>query len=257
MKKFVTEIFSEQEANVIVFSCEAPKSLREVSQLVEPFDIEKEKNLLENVRIFDGGEVKLEEVVQKIKEMIGNSKLPLLLASEHTVSLEAVKALPKDVKIIIFDAHADLKDEYLGKKISYASWLRRACEIISPKNICLIGVRSCDDDEFNFMNENNILYFTAKKVKESLTETRKKLKEFIKDSPIYISIDMDVFDPSIAPAVDNPVPEGMLYREFLELIKAVDTKLIGVDLVEIRSLPKNKITEFLAIKVIFEILNLI
>ena len=113
MKKFVTDIFSEEEANVIVFSHEAPESVREVSQLVEPFDIEKEKNLLENARIFDAGEVKLEEVAEKVKETIGKNKLPLLLAEKHTASLEAVKALPKDTKIIVFDAHADLKDEYL------------------------------------------------------------------------------------------------------------------------------------------------
>ena len=254
MNKFVTDIFSEEEANVIAFSFEAPESVREVSQLVEPFDIESERNLLENSRIFDAGKVKLEEVAKKVKETIGKNKLPLLLAEKHTASLEAVKALPKDTKIIIFDAHADLKDEYLGKKISYATWLKRVCEIIPTKNICLIGVRSCDDDEYNFMKEKNILYFTSSQAKKSL----EKIKKFVEGSTVYISIDMDVFDPSIAPAVENPEPNGMLYKEFLEVAEAIcKTKVIGLDLVEIRPLPNNRITEFLAIKLIFETLHLI
>jgi len=256
MNKFVTDVFSEEEANVITFSYKVPESIREVSQLVEPFDIEKEKNLLESARIFDAGEVKLEEVIQKTKETIEKNKLPLILAERHAVSLEAAKALPKDTKIITFDAHADLKDEYLGEKISYATWLRRACEIISPKNVCLIGVRSCDEDELNFMKENKILYFTASQIKENLENVKEKLKEFIKDSKIYITIDIDVFDPSIAPAVENPEPNGLTYKEFLDLINTICTsKIIGIDLVEIKPLPKNRITEFLAIKVIFEILN--
>ena len=255
-KKFVCDIFSEKEANVIVFSCKTTESIREVSQLVEPFDIEKQKNLLENVKIFDAGEIAIEEVSKKTKEIIEKNKLLLILAERHVVSLYTVKALPKDTKIIVFDAHADLKDQYLGEKTNYATWLRRVSELVNPKNICLIGVRSCDEDEFNFMKENDILYFTANQVKTNLQEIKEKLKGFVKDSKVYISIDMDVFDPSVAPAVENPEPNGILYREFLELVGEVcKEKVVGMDLVEIRPLPKNRITEFLAIKIIFEVIS--
>jgi len=254
-KKFITEIFSEDEANIVVFSYKPPESLLEVSQMVEPFDIEKQKNLLQNIRIYDAGEIDLEKITEKTKQTIEKNKLPLIISQRHVVSLHAAKPLPKNTKIVIFDAHADLKDEYLGEKINYATWLKRACEFFNPKNIALVGVRSCDEDEFNFIKENSILYFTSNQVKENPKVVKEKLEDFVKDSKVYLSIDMDVFDSSIAPAVENPEPNGLSYREFLDLAEVFYSKIIGMDLVEIRPLPKNRVTEFLAIKLMFEILK--
>ncbi len=256
MVKFVTDIFSEEEANVVVLSCKAPASLREVSQLVEPFDIDRQKNLLENVRIFDSGEISIDDVNKKIVGMLGKQRFFLLLGDEHTVTLHAAKALPKGTKLIVFDAHADLKDEYEGSKFSHACWLRRLCESFACKDVALIGLRSCDEDELDFMKENGILHFTANQVKDDLEGAKKRLGEFVGDSKAYVSIDMDVFDPSIAPAVKYPEPEGLNYREFLELTATfAENKLIGLDLVEIKPIAGNRITEFLAVKVLFELLS--
>lgn len=253
--KFVTDVFSEDEANVIVLGVDCPASLREVSRLVEPFDIIKQKNLLANARTFDAGEVELSEVTRRVKVIIEKQKFPLILGGKHTLTLHAVKALPAGTKLIVFDAHADLKDEYLGEKISYATWLRRACEIIEPKDVVLLGVRSCDEDEFEFMKSSGLLHFTSNQIRQSINLVKQKLQGFAA-SPTYVSIDMDVFDPSIAPAVENPEPAGILYRDFVELIEAIrGKKIVGMDVVEVEPIPKNKVTEFLAVKVIFEILS--
>ena len=258
---FVTDVFSEKDANVIVLRINCPQSLIESSRMVEPFDIEKKRNLLANVRIFDKGEIEIDAIKKSVKEIINENKLPLILAERHVVSLEAVKVLKS--KLVVFDAHADLKDLYasgqykpIDERTNYATWLRRACEILGARNVCLIGVRSCDEDEFKFMNESGMLYFTSEQVKANMRKVKAKLKEFLKSANTYISIDMDVFDPSIAPAVENPEPNGLLYREFIQLIDPLK-KIVGMDVVEIRPLLENRVTEFLAVKVIFELLSLI
>jgi agmatinase len=263
--KFVTDIFSRQDANVVVLRVNCPKSLIDASRMVESFDIDSRMNLLENARIFDAGETKLNSINDKVGEVIDSGKLPLLLAERHVASLEAVKALPKDVKLIAFDAHADMKDEYaegdyrpVNKRVNYATWLRRACEIINPKNICIIGVRSCDEDEFDFMSKSGIRYFTSSQVRNHMEGMKLKLLEFLKGSTAYVSIDMDVFDPSIAPAVENNEPNGISYDDFLQLAEVIGkNRIVGCDLVEIRPMHGNRITEFLAIKVIFKMLSLI
>lgn len=268
MAKFVCDLFKPEEANIIVFgvplgkgSKPALKSLRRVSRLVEPFDIERKINLLENVKIADIGDINLEdfdEIYRQTKKIIDDKKIPLILGGEHTLTLYALGAKKEDTKIIVFDAHCDLKDVYLNSKFNNATWLRRFCELVGSKNIALVGVRSCDEFELNFIKENGILYFTSDRIKKDIKKVIQELKDFVKGSTVYISVDMDVFDPSIAPAVDNPEPNGLLYTEFIELVRAVCTgKIIGIDVVELKPLPKNIITEFLAIKAIFKILSFI
>lgn len=260
--KFVTDVFSEEEANVVAFGIECPRSLREVSQLVEPFDVDEQRNLLENVRIYDAGDIKLGEVEQKVKGAVSAKKLPLILANEHTATLHAMKAMPSSMKLVVFDAHADLKDEYEGSRQSHACWLRRWCEVAKENcgNVAIVGLRSCDEEEFEFMKSNGILYFTAEKIKDDSENIKQRLQNFIggSNSAVYISIDMDVFDPSVAPAVRYAEPGGLDYDEFLSLIEVLkEKKIVGLDCVEIRPLGENKITEFLAVKVIFKMMSLI
>lgn len=256
--KFVTDVFSEPEANVIAFGVQCPPSLRETSQLVEPFDVTEQRNLLQHVRIYDAGDMKLEEVEQKTREILSAGKLPLILASDHTTTLHAMKAMPADTKLIVFDGHADLKNEYEGSKQSHACWLRRWFELSKEncKNVAIVGVRSCDEDESKFMQNSRIVHFMADNIVNNVKNVKQRLRDFIGDSDVYVSIDMDVFDPSIAPAVKYAVPGGLTYKEFLLLIGALKGKRFsGIDCVEIRPIGKNRVTEFLAVKIIFKLLS--
>ena len=259
IQKFVTDVFSEGEANVIVFGVDCPPSLREASRLVEPFDIIEERNLLENVQIFDSGDIEIEDVEERTKRVVDTGKIPLILAKEHTATLHTMKSMPAGTKMVVFDAHADVKDEYEGSKQSHACWLRRWCELSAEncKNIAVIGVRSGEEDELEFMKSNGIMYFTIDKIKNDLEDVKKRLQSFVGDSPVYVSLDMDVFEPSIAPAVKYPEPEGMSYSDFVDMIGSLrGSKLVGMDCVEIRPIEGNKITEFLAVKSIFKILGM-
>jgi len=256
--KFVTDVFSEDESNIIVFGVECPQSLREASQLVEPFDITKQKNLLENAKIFDAGDFTIEDAENKVAEIVASGKTPLILAKEHTVTLQAMKAMPKQTRLIVFDAHADVKDEYEGSKQSHACWLRRWTELdeANAKRVAIVGVRSGDEEELQFLKSNGILFLTSDEIKNDVQSGKKRLGNFIGDDDVYISLDVDVFDPSIAPAVKYPEPGGILYREFLQLIEFLQNrKVVGLDCVEIRPLGENRITEFLAVKTVFRILG--
>lgn len=259
MVKFVTDVFEKEEANVVVVGVDCPASLREESQMTEIFDIDDKANLLEGVRIYDDEKnVKMAAAGKKVAEVLKHNKLPLTLAKLHTVTLHTMKAMTDNVKLVVFDAHPDLKDEYEGSRYSHACWLRRWVELDpgNRKRVMLLGIRSTDEDEFAFMEESKIQYFTAKKILDDLESVKKRLRGFVSGSPVYVSLDMDFFDPSIAPAVKYPEPGGILYRDFLSLIEAIrGAKLAGADCVEIRPIKGNRVTESLAVMSLFKILG--
>ncbi len=279
---FVTDIFGEEEANVIVLGVPIGKGtkktiqkLREVSRFVEPFDVVTKRNLLKNVRIFDKGDVKLKKlsnITQSVKRILQKDKVPLILGGNHLLTYYTLKAyhnLGREVKILVFDAHADLKDEYLDKKIKEmnyvkgiridkklndATWLRRVLEWQNPKNVFLAGIRSLDEDEFSFIKDNAILYLTSSEIKKDLMGSANTLRRFTQNSNVYVSLDIDVFDPSVAPDTYYPEPDGLLFEHFKQLIEAVAGKVVGIDLCCVKT-SKNNVTEMLAVRCLFEILS--
>ncbi|MEM5793237.1 MAG: agmatinase [Candidatus Aenigmatarchaeota archaeon] len=231
-----------------------PKIIREAANFIEPFDLETGKNLLEELKIFDFGDIEpcrssvektIDKVHEKIKDLFDLKKFPLMLGGEHSISLGAVKSLPKACRIISFDAHYDLKEVWGESEYTHNTWFRKAAEFIGKKNVCLIGVRS--GDEFEFEYSKDIL----------VNPSFSKLENFIKGKDVYLSVDMDVFDPSIAPGVGTPEPSGIKYEDFIETVKLICNfgNIIGMDVVEARPLGENKITEILAAKIIFKVLN--
>ncbi len=278
-RKFFTDLYTKEEANIIAFGVPLGRNstaeldaIRNTSWFVEPFDADKQKSLLQNVKIFDEGNLELgslDEVTKKISEIISASKIPLMFGGNHLSSLFSIPALPKDTKVLVFDAHGDLKDEYedekirgmnenfFDKKTNDATWLRRLTEKINPQNIFLIGLRSFDEDELNFLQANKINFVTANSAKERPNEIRTALWHFTEDSNVYISLDVDVFDPSIAPAVDYPEPNGLLFSEFQQMVSEINGKIVGIDTCCLNLIMENQVTEFLVVRAIFEMLSLV
>ncbi len=264
---FPSSVKSMKNAQVVVFGVPldstvdyltgtrfGPRIIREAANFIEPFDIETKKNLLEEVKILDIGDIEpvrgnaqktLERVEKQVKKIIKAKKFPLMLGGEHLLSLGVVKALPKGTKIVSFDAHYDLKEVWEGSEYTHNTWLRRATEILGKKNVCLVGVRCGDEFEYEYSKE--LL------VNPSFQE----LEKFVKGRDVYLSVDMDVFDPSIAPGVGTPEPDGMRYSDFVEKVRMVCDvgNVAGLDVVETRPLGENKITEILAAKLIFKVLG--
>ncbi len=262
--KFPSSVDNIKDAEIVVFGVPfdstvdflpgsrfGPKIIREAANFIEPFDIEMQKNLLEHKKIFDIGDLEpcrgdakktIDRVEDQVKELIKMKKLPLMLGGEHLISLGAVKAF-KNVKIVSFDAHYDLKEVWEGSEYTHNTWLRRASEILGKENICLIGVRTGDEFEHEFSKE--------MLVNPSVEE----LTKFVKKNNVYLTIDMDVFDPSYTPGVGTPEPFGMIPIHVLPLIELIakTSKLVGLDITEVRPLDDRK-TEILAARLIFKTL---
>ena len=173
----------------------------------------------------------------------------------RAIALNSDNNTLNDVTIIHFDAHRDLIDNYLDEKYSHATVMRRAFEL-GPNEIIQIGIRSSSLEEEEFVyNHNNIITFYASNVRENI----KPLIEYIKsiNSKIYISIDMDVLDPSFAPSLGNPVPIGLSPDDILEILIALkDKEIIGFDVMETATDKLGDITAITASKFIYDFLSL-
>jgi agmatinase len=121
----------------------------------------------------------------------------------------------------------------------------------------MLGLRSGSEEEFNFAKKSGITYFTARQIKGNLQSVKSKLKRFVGKADVYVNVDIDAFDPSYAPAVDQPEPGGISFFDFQELVAAIDGRLVGTDLVCFRPIEGNEVTEFLAVRVIYEVLGLV
>ncbi len=242
---------------------EAPIEILKVSPNLEFFD---EETKLEPQKIlgfftypvpelpFDM-ESALNEISKSVKDALIEKKFPIVIGGEHTVTLGVIRALKgvyKNLKILHLDAHLDLRNEYLGTKVNHATVMRRIYEEGIP--IFSVGIRTLCKEEYEFVKEVNYPYLYMKELKENLEKGIKRIEDFIKEGDIYLTLDVDVFDPSIAPGVGTPEPGGMDWYEFLQILKlVVRYNFIGMDIVEVKPIPGNPITEYLAAKAIFKV----
>lgn len=269
--KFLADMFKEEEAKVIVFGVDYTKDskkvlnkLRKASWFIEPFDADECKNPIHSLKIFDRGNVGLNAIAETIEEIREKDKIPLMLSRGHMPTYFAARTFT-DAKLVIFDAHCDLQDTYIDELIAFDSigqkekfngstWLRRLCEQINPERVALLGIRSFSSEELEFMKSHGMLFYTSKEIREKKDELLLVLRQFTKLAKVYLSIDVDVFDPSVAPAVDYPEPSGINLEDFNALVSGINGKIVGMDLCCLAP-SKNLITEFLALKALLKVLG--
>ncbi|MCX7870070.1 MAG: agmatinase [bacterium] len=220
-------------------SFKAPYYIRNYSELIETFSFYFSKSL-EEINLFDLGDIfiKLDEnndktvhnIYKNLKNvLIDIKKRYIFLGGDHSVTIAtflAIKDIFKDVAYIHLDAHADCHDKYLNQIYSHANVLRRISE--HTNNIISIGVRTLDDFEkgFFFSNVINIDLANINYLKEALKNLNSKY--------IYLSLDIDFFDPSIAPAVSNPVYDGASFSDFINILRILsEYMVIAFDVVEV------------------------
>lgn len=196
---------------------------------------------LTDYQVFDSGDLELcfgsqESALADIEEraaiIINDGKMPLLLGGEHLVTLGAVRAAVKkwdNLHIIHFDAHADLRDDYLGAKLSHACVIRRCHELVGDGRIHQFCIRSGDRSEFLFAEEHTNLHkFDFEGLKELVEELRAN------NTPVYFTIDLDCLDPSIFSGTGTPEAGGVSFKELLEAIMAVgSTNVVAADVNEL------------------------
>jgi len=242
---------------------EAPIEILKVSPNLEFFDEETELEPQEVLGFYTypvpelpfDMDSALNFISNNLREVLKEKKFPIIIGGEHTVTLGIIKVLKevyKNLKILHLDAHFDLRDEYLGSKVSHATVMRRIYEMGVP--VLSVGVRTLCKEEHEFIKNNKISFIWMKDFRKRTEESIKKIEEFIKEGEIYLTLDVDVFDPSLAPGVGTPEPGGMDWYEFLQILKlVVRYNLIGMDIVEVKPISGNAITEYLAAKIIFKV----
>lgn len=265
------------EANLVIFgipydktasfqkgTVEGPKEFREKMEFsAETWSPYQNKELLD-LKIFDAGDVKLtnEENPSKMNDMVEkftdkileNNVKTIMIGGEHSVSYPVFKSHFKkhsDLHLVHFDAHTDLRDEFYGEPFSHACIVKKCIDLMGNGKAFQFGIRSGSKEEFDLHNQ-GVTY-----IEKSKATTIKKVVKKLIDKPVYITIDIDVLDPSIAPGTGTPEAGGMMYEELIEALKEL-TKIhnvVGIDLVELSpKVDASNRTTALAVKLMREIM---
>ncbi|MCA0758275.1 agmatinase [Paenibacillus sp. N4] len=240
-----------------------PPRIREVSIGLEEYSPYLDRSL-EDIEYFDAGDLllpfgnaarSLEIIGEFVRGVLDDGKLPLGLGGEHLVSWpifqEVYKKYP-DLAIIHFDAHADLREQYEGEPLSHSTPLRKAAGLMGGKNIYQFGIRSGSREEWQYAREN--INFHPFEVLEPL----KKVLPELEGRPVYLTIDIDVLDPSAAPGTGTAEAGGITSKELIDAVHAIarsGVNVVGCDLVEVApAYDPTEQTQIVAAKVIREML---
>ncbi len=216
----------------------ASSAIRNESFGIETYSPYLDKDITD-YKIFDGGDLELtfgnpkralEDIENFSTQIIKDGKLPFMIGGEHLVTLGAVSAAVKayeDLHIIHFDAHADLRDDYLGETLSHASVMRRCWDLVGDSKIFQFGIRSGDREEFKWGRDH---VKTTKFTFEGLEEVIDSLK----GKPVYFTIDLDILDPGVFPGTGTPEAGGVTFLELLSAVRKVSKlNIVGLDMNEL------------------------
>lgn len=258
-----------------------PRAILEASENMELYDEEFDWEIFK-IGIYTLSPMKItvkkpesamKQIEKKVAHIIKGKKLPVLLGGEHTLTVGAISAFKKIYKkltVVQLDAHADLRDEYLGSKFNHACTMARVSELYP---VVQIGIRSMSAEEGSIIRgksgpvnksprmyrwrgrrENWILFASDMTEPGWIRNILAKI-----DGPVYLTIDLDYFDPSVMPAVGTPEPGGLQWHPTLHFLKRLNkkTRIVGFDLVELCPRAKNPASDFLAAKLAYKLIGYI
>lgn len=239
-----------------------PAALREASHGIETYspvlDID-----IESMRIGDAGDLELPfgdtgaalaDIGEAVAQCLRDGAVPFVLGGEHLVSLPAIEAVLEkhpDLVVVQLDAHADQRDDFLGVRLSHATVMRRVCEKIGFDRLRQIGIRSGTSEEYALMREHGTLTTFRE-------EDLRALRDWVGKRPLYLTVDLDVFDPACFPGTGTPEPGGIGWWEFQRTMQALKgCRLVGCDAVELApQLDTSGCSSVLAAKCVREMLLL-
>ena len=198
-------------------------------------------------------EMLTDDVYYRILTLLADNKFPVVIGGNHTVSIGSIKAFSEfynDLTVLQLDAHSDLRDLYEGSEFNHACAMARAREF-AP--VVQVGIRSMSAEEVPFVDSERIFYSHELYYDKSLyNKAIDKLSE-----NVYITIDLDVFDPSLMPSTGTPEPGGPAYFELLHFMRDVikSRNVVGFDVVELCPSATNKSPDFIAAKIIYQLLS--
>lgn len=211
----------------------APEQIRLASWGLEEYSPKFDKDLAD-VNFHDAGDLEfplgntyksLELIEQNVEDIYIDGKRVFGIGGEHLVTLPEIKAVSKfykDLAIVHFDAHTDLREEYMGEEMSHSAVIRHASKIVGPENIKQIGIRSGMKEEWDFMKEHNTLIHKHCEL------------DCLKGKKIFVTVDLDVLDPSIMPGTGTPESGGMDFNTLIGWFEYLrDFDIVGADVVEL------------------------
>ena len=243
-----------------------PNAIRQASLNIETYSFRTGLDV-ENLRLHDLGDLhvstdtrKTLNILELVIRDIVKTKVPVTIGGEHTITLGIAKGfgskIPKTA-VVSFDAHLDLRNEFLGLKLSHTTFMRRINEETKPAKIIEVGTRSVCKEELAYAKKAGIEFLPTQQIrKEGSQQVAERLKEKLAECEhIYLSIDMDVLDPAYVPAVQNPEADGLEMHVLLDILESIcDTRVMGFDVLEITPSYDQGITAIQTAKVIFEVL---
>ena len=239
---------------------QGPRALIEASANLELYDMETDSQVFLNGIFTDapvsedrGPEDMVAAVRQRVETHLANQKFTVVVGGEHSVSIGAVQAHARaypGMTVLQLDAHADLRDEYEGSKYNHACVMARVKELCP---VVQVGIRSMDVSEKPSIEEDRV--FRAEEIHGSTSRIGQVVSRLSKQ--VYITIDLDVFDPAIMPSTGTPEPGGLLWYDVLALLKTVTrrTTVVGFDVVELCPTETNRAPDFLAAKLVYKLLS--
>ena len=203
---------------------------------------------------FGSSEMALKDIEDRTAAILQDGKMPFMIGGEHLVTLGAFRAVLKkypDLQIVHFDAHTDLRDDYLGAKLSHACVIRRCHDLLGDGRIHQFGIRSGEREEFRFAREHTDLHPFTFDGLEELVQTLEASR-----APVYLTIDLDCLDPSAFPGTGTPEAGGVTFPQLLEAIQMVaKTNVVGADVNELAPmLDQSGVSTAAACKVLRELL---
>lgn len=239
----------------------APAAIRNESFGIETYSPYQDKDMLDH-SYFDSGDIELPfgstsravaDIAMRTDVILNDEKIPFMIGGEHLVTLGSVMAVKdryEELYIVHFDAHADLRDDYLGQQLSHACVLRRCWELVGDGHIFQFGIRSGDRDEFLFAKEHTTMNkFDFSGLEETV--------EMLKGKNVYLTVDLDVLDPSIFPGTGTPEAGGVTFDQLRKALTLVCSSLniVGCDVNELSPVyDQSGVSTAVACKIIREML---
>jgi agmatinase len=244
-----------------------PTAIRQASLNIETYSFRTGLDV-EDLYLHDLGDLHVSTDTKKtlkmlemaIKDILEAGKTPVTMGGEHTITLGITKGLgakSRKTAIVSFDAHLDLRNEFMGLKLSHTTFMRRTNEQVKPAKIIEVGTRSVCKEELAYAKRAGIGFFTSQQVRN---KGAKQIAEQLKDNlteyeNVYVSVDMDVLDPAYVPAVQNPEADGLEPHMLFDILGGIcDRRVIGFDVLEIAPVYDQGISAIQAAKVMFEML---
>jgi agmatinase len=241
-------------------SDKGPAAIIEASDHMELYDIETDTEVYkkgiytsEAVDCQPDPEDMVKQVADQVRQHLKNDKFVVVLGGEHSVSIGSARAHIEnnaEMTVLQFDAHSDLRDEYKGSRYNHACTMARIAELCP---IVQVGIRSMDSSEKKVLDKDRVIF--AREIPWNKNRIEKVLSTLSQN--VYVTIDLDVFDPSIMPSTGTPEPGGLLWYDALDLMRTVfeNRNVVGFDVVELCPNERNKAPDFLTAKLIYKLLS--